>query len=66
MGVPSTSFVDTYNQAVMDLMVKLVEYVQAMNKILNPIHRPDNGTGHGPDGVQLKPIHLKSTTLEKK
>ena len=53
----------------MDLMVKLVEYIQAMDKILNPIHRPDNGTGtstgHSPDGVQLKPIHLKSTTLEK-
>ena len=67
MGVPSTSFVDTYNQAVTDLMVKLVEYIQAMDKILNPIHGPDNstGTGHGPDGVQLKPIHLKSTTLEK-
>ena len=65
MGVPSTSFVDTYNQAVTDLMVKLVEYVQAIDKILNPIHGPNNSTGHSPDGVQLKPIHLKSTTLEK-
>ena len=32
MGVPSSSFVDTHSEKVTDLMVKLVEYVQAMDK----------------------------------
>ena len=36
MGVPSTSFIDTYSSKVTDLMISLVEYVQAMDNILNP------------------------------
>ena len=43
MGVPSVSFVDTYSRKVTDLMISLVEYVQAMDNILNPSN-PAAGT----------------------
>jgi hypothetical protein len=50
MGVPSVSFIDTYSTKVTDLMISLVEYVQAINKIQNPPNPsqvssgPDSGT----------------------
>src|ERR1700678_3268124 len=70
MGVPSSSFVNTHSEKVTDLMVKLVEYVQAMNKILNPPNlsvgtgtRPvaDTGTDDLPRNFTVQ----KSTVLEK-
>ena len=47
MGVPSSSFIDTYNEKVTDLMVKLVEYVQAMDKTLLNTSNFSVGTGTG-------------------
>lgn len=47
MGVPSASFVDTYNTKVTDLMLTLVEYMHAMDNILNPPHAPGTGSGAG-------------------
>jgi hypothetical protein len=50
MGVPSVSFIDTYSAKVTDLMISLVEYVQAIDKIRNPpnpsqvFSGPDSGT----------------------
>jgi hypothetical protein len=50
MGVPSVSFIDTYSTKVTDLMISLVEYVQAIDKIRNPPNPsqvssgPDSGT----------------------
>ena len=70
MGVPSSSFVDTHSEKVTDLMVKLVEYVQAMDKILNPPNLPV-GTGTGPvadTGTDDSPRNFtvqKSTVLKK-
>src|ERR1700678_4619267 len=70
MGVPSSSFVDTHSEKVTGLMVKLVEYVQAMDKILNPPNL-SVGTGTGPvadTGTDDSPRNFtvqKSTVLEK-
>ena len=50
MGVPSASFFDTYSAKITELMVNLVEYVQAMDIILNPTqeeNRPDITTRTG-------------------
>jgi hypothetical protein len=67
MGVPSSSFVDTYNGKVTDLMVKLVEYVQDMDKFLNtPATNggTGTGTGTGPDNTPINMIQQPSI-LEK-
>ena len=37
MGVPSASFIDTYSVKVTDLMINLVEYIQAMDNLLTPL-----------------------------
>ena len=47
MGLPSSSFIDTYNEKVTDLMVKLVEYVQAIDKTLLNTSNFSVGTGTG-------------------
>ena len=65
MGVPSASFFETYSAKVTDLMVNLVEYVQAMDNILNatPENGPFTGTGIG-TGLIVKPhthIHFDKT-----
>ena len=70
MGVSSSSFVNTHSEKVTDLMVKLVEYVQAMDKILNPPNF-SVGTGTGPvadtgaDNLPRNFIVQKSIVLEK-
>jgi hypothetical protein len=73
MRVPSSSFVDTYSVMVMDIMVKLVEYVQTMDKFLNPPSGPGGGTSIGTaggtvDGTGELPSNMmiqKSSILEK-
>jgi hypothetical protein len=47
MGVPSSSFTDTYSENVTDLMIKMVEYIQALDNLKNPASVP--GPGPGPD-----------------
>lgn len=63
MGVPSTSFVDTFNPSVTDLMVKLVEYMQDIDKYLTPPLGPRDGTST--DDISLIPLIQKLITLEK-
>ena len=46
MEIPSASFIDTYSAKVNDLMVNLVEYVQALDNIVNPsLPAPSAGNG---------------------
>jgi len=59
MGLRSASFIDTNSTKVRDLMVNLVEYVQALDHILNPPTPAPVGTGAGPDVCPL--IHLEKT-----
>ena len=71
MGVPSASFIDTYNNKVIDLMVNIVQYVQAMDEILHPTRGQNDGTstgtgtGIGPDALPTNKIIQKSTPLER-
>lgn len=66
MAVPSASFIDTYSAKVTDLMVNMVEYVQALDKIVNTPAHPPSGTGTGTDITILPnanrsiPIHLEN------
>jgi hypothetical protein len=65
MGVPASTFVDTYNEKVTTLMVKLVEYVQAMDNILiTPGSNQSGGPDHGPNGIPVNMIQ-QSSILEK-
>jgi hypothetical protein len=54
MGIPSHLFVDTFESKVTDLMVDLVQYVQAMDAILNPpaTHGIGGVPGTGPGVIQ--------------
>lgn len=71
MGVQSLAFIDTYSQMVTDLMVKLVEYVQAIDLMLNPHvgarSGPDatDGPNAGPVGFPTNMIIPKSIILDK-
>jgi hypothetical protein len=67
MGVSASTFVDTYNEKVTTLMVKLVEYVQAMDNILNsPASGQSGGPDHGPDGIPLNMIQQSSILKKNK
>ena len=43
MGVASASFTDTYSEKVTDLMINMVEYIQAMDSLKNPSPGPGPG-----------------------
>ena len=70
MGVPSSSFIDTYHEKVTDIMMKLVEYVQSMVKYKNTLSGPCSGTNGGTNGMNAEiPSNLiihKLITLKKK
>ena len=70
MGVPSSSFIDTYHEKVTDIMMKLVEYVQSMDKYKNTLSGPCGSTNGGTNGRNVEiPSNLiihKSITLKKK
>jgi hypothetical protein len=61
MGVPYTSFVDTHAAKVTELMVNLVEYVQAIDKIRNPPN-PSQGPA---DPTTSIPINTLPFQLDK-
>jgi hypothetical protein len=68
MGVPSTSFIDTYPGKVNDLMISLVEYVQAIDRIRNPPNasQPTSNPGGGTNTDTIPIINpLSSIQLEK-
>lgn len=63
MGVPSSSFVDTYRKEVHNLMVKLVEYIQTLDNIINPT-QPEIGTGGGAGPGPIIPIPTHSSRIQ--
>jgi hypothetical protein len=75
MGVPSSPFIDTYNDKINDLMVKLVEYIQVMDNFLHPPSSADpvpnpggiyTGPAPGPTGIPTKMIIQEPPILEQK
>jgi hypothetical protein len=48
MGVPSASFTNTYTAKVTDLMINMVEFIQAMDNLKNPISTIGPGPGPAP------------------
>lgn len=63
MGVPSALFVDTYSEKVTTLMIKLVEYMQAMDKIINPSAGPTVSTSLDTGPINVGPIDILTTIV---
>ena len=66
MGVPSSSFIDTYHEKVTDIMMKLVEYGQSMDKYKNTLSGLCGSTDCGNVEIPSNLIIHKSITLKKK
>ena len=73
MDIPSSTFIEMHSEKVTDLMVKLVEYVVAMDRLQNPILEEGDGTanglgtgtGPGPVSSSQNAINQRSIVLVK-
>ena len=65
MGVPSSSFIDTYCEKVTDIMMKLVEYVQSMDKYKNTLSGLCSSTNGGNAEIPSNLIIHKLITLKR-